>query len=143
MPQKATLAQVASQGATEQARIITLSELLAELIDQDVDITELPNEFDMILVAIPDTGKAKFVPAHAQKKDASKTTKATFIVAEIGGSFAGEATEYRQSNGDVEGLPLTVKLSVVAQPPNRNAVTIDEALGRKSNVTELKTGTDN
>lgn len=147
MPQKATLDQVKAQGETETAQVILLSEAAELFTNGELD--------DAIVIVIPDTGKARFNPAHTQKKDASKTTKACFVIAEIGGSFAGEAIEYRQSQGDAEGLPLTVKLSVVAQAPNKAGKTVQEALNRTSEVLEsasnehapklelARTGTDN
>lgn len=97
---------------------------------------------DCIIIAIPDTGKAKFSPSHeyvktkaSEGKDAVKAqSKATFVVAELGSSFAGVPLPYCQANGPTADLPLSIKLSVIATPPNRDAVTIDEALNRKVEV---------
>lgn len=132
MPIKAEVTQTQS-GELEQAHVCLASELDDYMTENDLE--------DAILIIIPDTGKARFQGKRAQKRDASKTTKATFVVAEIGGSYAGEQIPYRQSSGDVEGLPLSIKLSVTATPPNRDAETVDAALGRS--LTIVKTGTDN
>jgi hypothetical protein len=121
----------ASSGEQEQVRITTLSELLEddEVFDSDGQLRE---DADCIVLLIPDTGKAAFNGSHEIKsgKSAGKMSKATFVVAELGSSFAGQPIEYRQTQGDVEGLPLSVKLSITATPPNRDGVTVDEALNR-------------
>lgn len=114
----------ATTGAMEQAAIMLLSDAVKQFHAKTLT--------DAIIVLIPDTGKAKFSGSHliASGKSAGKMSKATFVVAELGSSFAGEPMPYTQASGDVDGLPLSIKLSIVAQPPNREGVTIDEALNR-------------
>lgn len=136
MPQKATATQ--QSGELEQARVMLLSDAVEQFTNNELE--------DAIVIVIPDTGKGKFNGSHtiATGKQAGKDSKATFVIAELGSSFAGEAIEYRQSNGDVEGLPLSVKLSVIASPPNKAGTTVDQALNRKVELVEVpKTGTDN
>lgn len=139
MPQKAEFTSVSQGiGETEQAEVLLLSEAAERFTEGDLQ--------DAIVIVIPDTGKGRFNPSHDSKPDKdgkTKRTKACFIVAELGGSFAGEGIDFRQSSGDVEGLPLTVKLSVIAQAPNPKGTTVDEALNRKTQLVEVpKTGTD-
>lgn len=123
MPQKTTTTK-ASQGATEDAKVLLISELEEYCEENGIE--------DAVIILIPDTGKAKFNGSHviASGKSAGKDSKATFIVAESQG-FYGDETGYSQSQGDVEGLPLTVKFTVTATPPNRAGKTIEEALNRK------------
>lgn len=144
MPQKAEFTNISQGiGETEDAQVMLLSEAIEQFTDGSLE--------DAIVVVIPDTGKGRFNPSHDSKPDSNgktKRTKACFVVAELGGSFAGEGIDFRQSQGDVNGLPLTVKLSVIAQAPNPKGTTIDEALNRKTQLVEvpnpvLKTGTDN
>ncbi len=122
---------VTTSGEKEQVVVTTLSELL--LSDDYFDAKgELIAGMDMIVIAIPDTGNGAFNGSHEIKtgKQAGKMSKATFVVAELGSSFAGEASPYSQSQGDVAGLPLSIKLSVTATPPNRDGKTVNEALNR-------------
>jgi hypothetical protein len=150
MPQKATNV-VAVTGNTEATRIILLSELLSELVENELidEDGNLAEGADMIVIGIPDTGKARFNGSHVieKGKQAGKDSKATFIVAESQGFF-GDAVDYRQSQGDVAGLPLNLKFSLTATPPNRAAKTVDEALNRAKVLTmpesdsEVKTGTN-
>ena len=153
MPQKAEFTNVSQGiGETEGAQVNILSELLQDLFDSgdlliEDDKVVLGPDVDQIVIAIPDTGKGRFNPSHDSKPDKdgkTKRTKACFVIAELGGSFAGQGIDFRQSQGDVEGLPLTVKLSVIAQAPNPKGETIDEALNRKPQLEVVqKTGTDN
>lgn len=85
-----------------------------------------------MIIVIPDTGKAEFNGSHLIKtgKSAGKMSKATFILGELGSSFAGELAPWTQGEGPVKGLDVFVKLSVLARPPNTNGTTIDEALNR-------------
>lgn len=136
MPQKREFTTNTATGETEQVQVNILSELLQDLIDNgelvvDGDKFELSPERDMIIIGIPDTGKGKFVPSKPAEGD-KKATKACFVIAEMGGWQAGEGIDFRQSSGDVEGLPLTVRMSVVGQVPNNKGTTIDEALNRKT-----------
>lgn len=125
MPQKATILQQ-QKGETEQVGVMLLSEASEAYVDGSLE--------DAIVIVIPDTGASRFNPTHETKDQ--KQSKATFIVAELGSGFAGEAIAYRQSKGDVQGLPLSVKLSVIAQPPNRKATTVNEALNRQEPESE-------
>lgn len=155
MPQKKEFSSNTGVGEPEVVQVNILSELLQDLADSGaLSITDDGKveliENDMIVIGIPDTGAAKFIPAGQSKPDKdgkTKATKACFIVAEMGGWQAGEGIDFRQSAGDVEGLPLTVRMSVVAQVPNNKGTTIDEALNRKPQLIEVppqaKTGTDN
>ena len=138
-----------TSGEQEQPRVTLLSELLAWLVENDAvdEDGNLQPGYDAITITIPDTGKAAFNGSHEIKsgKSAGKQSKATFVVAELGSSFAGLPIAYRQGNGDVEGLPLSVKLSITATPPNRDGKTVEEALNRKVElkaVEEPKTGTN-
>lgn len=101
---------------------------------------------ESIVLVIPDTGKAKFSGSHliASGKQAGKMSKATFIIAELGSSFAGISVPYCQGEGDVKDLPLSLKLSITARPPNAAGKTVDEALNRPalSVVPDAKTGTN-
>lgn len=154
---KAQAPTQATQGTLEDARIMLLSELITQVIENEnpnvepfsakvkAELKARAQILDMIVVAIPDTGKAQFNGSHEIKsgKSAGKMSKATFVIAELGSSFAGLPVPYCQSQGDVDGLPLSLKLSVVAQPPNRDATTIDEALNRTPKLVEaVKTGTN-
>lgn len=130
MPQKATATQ--QSGELEAARIMLLSEAAEAFTNDELQ--------DAIIIVIPDTGKARFNPSHESKPDKdgkTKQTKSVFVVAELGGSFAGIPIEYRQSQGDVEGLPLSIKMSLIAQAPNAKGTTVDEALNRKVETLEL------
>lgn len=126
-----------TQGAMETAVIMLLSDAVKQF--QAKQLT------DAIIILVPDTGKAKFSGSHliASGKSAGKMSKATFVVTELGSSFAGESVPYCQANGDVQDLPLSIKLSIVAQPPNREGTTIAEALNHKPALVEApKTGTN-
>ena len=148
MPQKA---QDTPTGTMETLNVTLLSILVAQIMEStgvklSKDAIEALNLSDMIVFALPDTGSAKFVGSHeiTTGKSAGKDSKATFVVAELGSSFAGAPLEWRQSNGDVKGLPLFAKVSIIAQPPNTAGKTVDEALNRKPTTLEVgKTGTDN
>jgi hypothetical protein len=138
MPQERSTTTTAS-GVTEDVKIMLLSDAVKQFHAKTLA--------NAIIIVIPDTGKAKFSGSHviASGKQAGKDSKATFIVAELGSSFAGVESPYTQSEGDVAQLPLSVKLSVTATPPNRAAKTIDEALNRKvelSAVPPAATGTN-
>lgn len=147
MPWKKEFTQSTAQGETEEVQVNILSELIQDLIDSgkvviDGDSFVFENDADMIVIGIPDTGKGKFVPSKAAEGD-KKATKACFVIAEMGGWQAGEGIDFRQSHGDVEGLPLTVRMSIVGQVPNTKGTTIDEALNRKPQLVEVpKTGTN-
>lgn len=122
MPLTLNTSPVNGAGETEDVRIIV----------PDADFVEqaMSGAFDdCLLIAITATGKAKFVPSRESKD--GKTTKATFVVAEVGSGWAGERIAPQQTEGDVAGLPMSLKLSLTAAPPNRKATTIDEALNRK------------
>lgn len=129
---------VANTGNTEDVRIMLLSEASKDYIAKKLS--------ESIVLVIPDTGRAKFSGSHliASGKQAGKDSKATFIVAELGSSFAGISVPYCQGEGDVKGLPLSLKLSITARPPNAAGVSIDEALNRpKTELKEVpKTGTN-
>lgn len=152
MPIKAEVSNTVS-GEQETPVITTLSELLESLVERELidEDGKLADGADMIIIGIPDTGKAAFNGSHEIKsgKSAGKMSKATFVVAELGSSFAGQPIEYRQSQGDVELLPLSVKLSITATPPNRDGKSVDEALNRAKVLempaveSEVKTGTNN
>jgi len=133
MPIKSLVNQTQS-GEMETARVILLSELIAELVEREAinDDGELSSEHDMIVIGLPDTGKAAFNGSHEIKsgKSAGKMSKATFVVAELGSSFAGQPIDYKQTKGDVALLPLSVKLSITATPPNREGADVDSALNR-------------
>lgn len=120
-----------TQGTMEAAVVMLLSDAVKQFHAKTLT--------DAIIILVPDTGKAKFSGSHliASGKSQGKMSKATFVVAELGSSFAGEPMPYTQASGDVDGLPLSIKLSIVAQPPNREGVTIDEALNRAPK-TDLK-----
>lgn len=152
MPQKREFTSNSAQGEAEKVQVNILSELIADLLESGAltvvdDTFELSPDHDMIVLGIPDTGQAKFIPAGESKPDKdgkTKATKACFIVAEMGGWQAGEGIDFRQSKGDVNGLPMTVRMSIVAQAPNNKGKSIDEALNRKPVLTEVpKTGTNN
>ena len=154
MPQKTTFTNNTGVGDPEVVQVNILSELLQDLLESGQitivdDTLVVADDADMIVIGIPDTGAAKFIPSGESKPDKdgkTKATKACFIVAEIGGWQAGEGIDFRQSHGDIEGLPLTARMSIVAQAPNNKGKTIDEALNRKVGLVEvpsLKTGTDN
>lgn len=122
-----------SSGAQEQSRVLLLSELIEELLETEAlsEDGTLKPEADMIVIGIPDTGLGEFKGSHPWKNDASKDTKATFIVTTIGNDRAGFPIPYRQSQGDVNGLPLSVKLTVTARCPNQAGKTVDQALNRE------------
>jgi hypothetical protein len=134
MPKAQAITTVTTQGETEQARTSLLSTLAKAFNEKKLA--------DGIVIYIPDTGKAKFSGSHeyvvksGKDKGETKMSKATFIVAEVGSSFAGQMVvdendvPITMDNGSCERLPLFVKLSVTAQPPNRAGKTIDEALNR-------------
>lgn len=98
---------------------------------------------DALVIVIPDTGKAQFNGSHdyivksGKDKGETKRSKATFVIAELGSSFSGVSVEdadgrkLSQAKGDVDDLPLSIKLTVIATPPNREGTTIAEALNRK------------
>lgn len=131
---KAQVTTQTTSGALENATIMLLSDAVKAFHGKTLA--------DAIIVVIPDTGKAQFNGSHEIKtgKSAGKMSKATFVIAELGSSFAGTPVPYCQSQGDVDGLPLSLKLSVVAQPPNRDATTIDEALNRKAPELKIVNG---
>lgn len=136
MPQKAEA--TTTTGAQEALEIMLLSEAAERFTEGELE--------DAIVIVIPDTGKAQFNPSHEIKtgKQAGKMSKATFVIGEIGSSFASEYSGYKQSQGDVEGLPVNIRLSVTATPPNREGKTVEEALNRKPELREVpRTGTDN
>lgn len=107
---------------------------------------------ESIVIVIPDTGKATFSGSHEYTKTKAKgipgqpgyvpaemkMSKATFVVAELGSTFAGVPSPWVQGQGDVADLPLSVKLSVTATPPNRDGKTIDEALNRQVEAPSLQ-----
>lgn len=123
--------------------------------------SEYADDDRAFVIVIADIGDASFDPAHKDK--AGKDIKAKFIVvdqkAEGGRGVAplilvdrngdpvldGEDKPQvlAMSNGEHKGIPLGYTLYMQAVPPNTKGITIDEALNRKSNVTELpKTGTN-
>lgn len=119
-------------GETEVVQVMLLSEAMDQFTSGDLE--------DAIVVLIPDTGKGRFEPSHATKPDKDgkvKQTKACFVIGELGGWQAGQGIDFRQSQGDVESLPLTVRMSVIAQVPNTKATSIDEALNRKPQLVEV------
>ncbi len=151
MAQKSVVNNAVS-GSMETLTVMLLSELIIEVLkdalsaEEIKEVTDLLGENDPLCIAIPDTGNAKFVGSHEIKtgKSAGKMSKATFLVGEIGSSFAGEGFGYSQGAGDHAGLELIIKASVIAQPPNTAGVTVDEALNRTPAPIELvKTGTAN
>lgn len=125
---RANNATVTATGAMEQAAIMLLSDAVKAFNAKTLA--------DAIIVVIPDTGSARFNGSHPMANDASKNTKATFIVAELGNSYQGapvlqsDGRNLTQDKGDVANLPLAIKLSVIATPPNSKGVTVDEALNR-------------
>lgn len=129
---KAQANNTQTNGATEVARIMLASEVAKLFSEKKLA--------ESIVIVIPDTGKAKFSGSHeiTTGKQAGKMSKATFVVAELGSTFAGVPSPWVQGQGDVADLPLSVKLSVTATPPNRDGKTIDEALNRKTEASGLK-----
>lgn len=100
------------------------------LADADFAESVMNGKFDdCLIIAVPITGKAQFKPSKDTKD--GKTSKATFVVAQVGSSYGGEQLGMSSDTGDINGLPLSLSLSLTAAPPNRKATTIDEALGRK------------
>ena len=115
-------------GELEDVQVSLLSQLAKLFTDKKLA--------DGIVIYIPDTGKAKFSGSHeiTTGKQIGKMSKATFVIGELGSTFAGVDTGWQQSQGEHKGLNVFVKMSAVCAPPNRAGKTIDEALNRKSEL---------
>lgn len=131
MASKATLSEVTSD-ELEAATIMLLSDAVKAFSAEQIA--------DSIVIVIPDTGKSRFNGSHSyvatsgKDKGETKMSKATFVVAELGSSYSGVESPLMQDAGDAKRLPLSIKLSVIATPPNRDGKTVDEALNRPTKL---------